>query len=219
MADRSREEREAIERHAARLEVHLSSLQAEQLHEYLGQLDTWNSRIRLVGTRDRGRLISHHIVDSLGAAPLMAARARAIDIGSGAGLPGIPLAVACPGTSITLVESRRRPVSFLSEVVRRLDLGNVRVLEERIEVLAGDEATLGSFDATITRAWEALDGFLAVSSALLQPGGIAIAMKGPRANYELEGLGDVSRGFGTVRRMPYEIEGANVRVLLVFERL
>lgn len=217
---RSRQERRAIGRGAADLGVHLSPPQVERLQAYLAQLDVWNSILRLVGTRDRSRLITHHVVDSLAAAPLLLSRSRLVDIGSGAGLPGIPLAIARPDTSVTLVESRSRPVSFLVDVVRQLDLRNVRVIEERIEVLASGEAgDHERFDAAITRAWDRLDAFLGISSPLLQHGGIAIAMKGPRAEDELEHLGDAADAFGAVRKIPYRIEGAKARVLLVFERL
>jgi 16S rRNA (guanine527-N7)-methyltransferase len=222
---RARVERESIERYAARLGVQLSSGQAERLHDFLGELDTWNRTLRLVGTRDRSRLITHHVVDSLAAAPLVASRSRVIDIGSGAGLPGIPLAISCPGSSFTLIDSRRRTVSFMSETVRRLGLDNVRIVEGRIEALVRTAApgighdSLDRFDAAITRAWANLNRFLSVSAALLTPGGIAIAMKGPRAESEIERLGGASRAFEAGRRVVYDIEGATVRVLLLFEKL
>jgi 16S rRNA (guanine527-N7)-methyltransferase len=218
MPDRSREERAAIERYAVGLGIHLSPRQAEQLQGYLDLLDTWNRKLRLVGTRDRQGLITHHITDALAVASLTTIRARVIDIGSGAGLPGIPIGIACPDTSVTLVESRRRPVSFLTEVVSKLGLANVRVREERVEALLVDEAAVGGFDAVTARAWEGLERFLEVSAVLLESAGIAIAMKGPRADAELQELGDRSRTFRVPRKMPYGIEGAKARVLLVFER-
>ncbi len=219
MPDPSREERDAIERYAARLGVHLSARQVSQLHGYLELLDTWNRRFRLVGTRDRSALITRHIVDALGAAPLVVSRSLIIDIGSGAGLPGIPVAIACPDASVTLLESRRRPVSFLTETARSLALANVRVLETRVETVIGGSGQMGGFDAALARAWEGLERFLEVSAALLRPGGIAIAMKGPRADKEIGALGDVARTFGPPHKVPYTIEGARARVLLVFERV
>jgi 16S rRNA (guanine527-N7)-methyltransferase len=218
MPDRSREERAAIARYAVGLGIHLSPRQAEQLQGYLDLLDTWNRKFRLVGTRDRHGLITHHITDSLAVASLAATRSRIIDIGSGAGLPGIPIGIACRDISVTLVESRRRPASFLTEVVSRLDLANVRVREERVEALLVDEAAIGRFDAVTARAWEGLERFLEVSAVLLEPAGIAIAMKGPRADAEVQRLGNPSRTFGTPRKMRYGIEGAKARALLVFER-
>jgi 16S rRNA (guanine527-N7)-methyltransferase len=218
MPDRSCEERAAIERYAVGLGVHPSPRQAEQLQGYLDLLDTWNRKFRLVGTRDRHELITRHIADALAAASLASTRSRLIDIGSGAGLPGIPIGIVCPNTAVTLVESRRRPVSFLTEVVSRLDLANVRVREERVEDLVVDEAAAGGFDAVTARAWEGLERFLEISAVLLEPAGIAIAMKGPRADAELQSLGNASRTFRTPRKIPYGIEGAKARVLLVFER-
>ena len=210
------EEHELLERCAQQVGIRLAGWQIERLLRFLDLLELWSNERRLVGTRERPRLITHHIVDSLAAAPAVGTCETIIDIGSGAGLPGIPLAIACPTTSFTLVDSRGLAASFLGEAARVLAAKNVRILQERAEKVAPIDGPI--YSATIARAWASLREFLGVSHSLLKPDGIAVAMKGPRWNEEMESLGSEAMGFRLVRNISYRLPATRGRMLLVFRR-
>ncbi len=105
---------------------------AEPLDLYLEELQRWGARTNLVGSTSAGAL-ARHVGDSLAAAEHLPSGARVVDLGSGAGFPGIPLALRRPDLSVDLVEIRERRVNFLRHVVRKLDLQRVTVLRQRIE--------------------------------------------------------------------------------------
>lgn len=215
----SRGERRLLLEQAGALGVGLAGRQLDLLGEFLDVLAVWSRRHRLVGTRDRPRLLSRHVVDCVAPASLLASREKLVDIGSGAGLPGVPLAVACPDLKVVLVESRRVPVNFLRDVVRTLGLRNACVVESRVEALTRAPDAVGEFDATIARAWSSLKVFLDVSAPLLRPGGIAIAMKGPHVEKELAALSEAAGDFRAPVRHYYELVGPRAaRNLLVFSR-
>ena len=120
----------------------------------------------MIGRADRQHLFERHIVDSLRAMPLLGpAPMQVVDIGSGAGLPGIPLAVARPDLSFCLTELRRRRVAFLELAVDSLQLRNVRVFAGKVEDLAGP------FDVCLSRAFAEPDRAWAIAESLLSPGG------------------------------------------------
>ncbi len=109
--------------------------QLSRLGRYAGLLRDWNQRVNLVSRRDTGRILGYHALDSLAAAPLVPADARVADIGSGAGLPGIPLAICRPDLAVALVESVAKKVRFLEHAAAELGLANVRVCHGRAESL------------------------------------------------------------------------------------
>jgi len=209
-----------IEIGARELSIELSGQQIQSLARFLELIQVWNRRFRLVGTRESRVQINKHILDCLAPALVLSSIGTLVDIGSGAGLPGIPLSIGCPHMWVTLVDSRRARANFVREVVRQLKLRNISVLERRIERLVDDPAMRGSFDATISRAWAELPKFLKVSAMLLRPGGIAVSMKGPKLQDELARLGeDDTLEFSPGRRIDYRLpEGGGQRTLLVFVR-
>jgi 16S rRNA (guanine527-N7)-methyltransferase len=123
----------------------------ERLETFARELQRWSGRMSLISAADQGHLVERHIVPSLAAIPLLQAvcHRTIIDFGSGAGLPGIPLAVSLPASHFYLVESRRRRVSFLRHVARTLNLRNVTVAHARIDDWAGPTRPA---DGLITRA-------------------------------------------------------------------
>lgn len=191
MAGLLEDELELLRAGAAAGGVRLTGSQEVILSSFLDLLLVWSRRYRLVGTRDRSVLITHHLADSLVPAGVLGDQGSIIDIGSGAGLPGIPLAVVRPDLRFVLLDSRRVPCGFMREAVRRLGLANVGVREARVEAVAGElESSGGEFDATISRAWANLSPFLQVSARLLKAGGVAVAMKGPGLERELAACGE-----------------------------
>jgi 16S rRNA (guanine527-N7)-methyltransferase len=156
---------------------------ADRLLDYLALLDRWNRTYNLTAIRDPGEMLRKHLLDSLSMWPHVQPGALA-DLGTGPGLPGIPLALAIPGLQVTLVESLGKKTRFLREVQRQLGLANVRVVEARAEAV--EES--GAYAQITARAMDTLAGILAVGGHLLAPGGRLLAMKGQRPDDEIAAL-------------------------------
>lgn len=164
--------------------LELDAALAEPLLAYLALLDRWNRTYNLTAIREPRAMVSLHLLDSLAMHPFVRGIGALADLGTGAGLPGIPLAIAVPGLRVTLVESNGKKARFLREAVRTLGLGNARVAESRAEALAEPAA----FDAITARAMASLADILAVGAHLLVPGGRLLAMKGARPVEEIAAL-------------------------------
>ena len=156
---------------------------AERLLDYLALLDRWNRTYNLTAVRDPREMLVKHLLDSL-AMHAHVHDERLADLGTGPGLPGIPLAIVKPQLQVALVESNGKKARFLREAVRQLGLGNARVLEARAEDVTED----GQFDAITARALDRLAGILRVGGHLLRAGGRLLAMKGPRVDEEVAEL-------------------------------
>ena len=126
---------------AADLGVGLSSAQATQMSAYGDMVVKWNRSMNLVSRQDIGRFYQRHILDSLSAVPFLRGK-RLLDVGSGAGLPGVPLAIACPTMAVTLNERMAKRCRFLHQVVTQLQLGNVEIAESDVAALVGPYDTV-----------------------------------------------------------------------------
>ena len=156
---------------------------APPLLAYLALLARWNATYNLTAIRDPREMVSKHLLDSLAMAPYVP-DAPLADLGTGPGLPGIPLAIARPGCTVTLVESNGKKARFLREAVRMLGLPNARVAETRAEALAEQ----GAYAAITARALATLDRIVGVGGHLLAPGGRLLAMKAGSAAEEARSL-------------------------------
>jgi 16S rRNA (guanine527-N7)-methyltransferase len=156
---------------------------AMPLLAYLALLDRWNRTYNLTAIRDPREMVGKHLLDSLAMHAYLGAGSLA-DLGAGAGLPGIPLAIAKPALQVTLVESNGKKARFLREAVRTLGLANARVAESRAESL--DEP--GAYDAITARALATLPLIIELGGHLLKPGGRLLAMKGTVPDDEIAGL-------------------------------
>lgn len=156
---------------------------AAPLLEYLTLLDRWNKTYNLTAIRDPREMVPRHLLDSLAMAPFVSSGTLA-DLGTGPGLPGIPLAITHPGLQVTLVESNGKKCRFMREAVRKLGLANARVAEGRAEALDQPEG----FDNLTARAMDTLDGIIRVGGHLLRPGGRLLAMKGVVPHEEIAAL-------------------------------
>ncbi len=169
-----------------RLAVHYR-LEAEQrmlLYRYLELIEEWNERINLVSRRDIAFLAEKHLADSLSWArlPIMPQSGGALDLGSGAGFPGIPLSILKPELQVLLLDSISKKASFLRTAVSALELKNAAVLCERAERLAGKRY---KFDVITARAVAALERLWQWSRPLLKRGGFLAAQKGGDLSEEL----------------------------------
>ena len=144
-----------------------------KLLAYLALLDKWNRVYNLTAVRDAERMVSHHLLDSLAAVPYFHGEA-VLDVGSGGGLPGIPLAIARPEVQVTLIDSIAKKTAFLLQAKAELGLKNLQVITGRVEDF-GPEA---GFDVVTSRAFSDLREFITLTRHLLNPGGRWLAMKG-----------------------------------------
>ena len=188
----------------------------DRLARFLDLLAVWNRRIHLTGARGLPNLVRNHAIDSLAPAPHIPRTGLVIDVGSGAGFPGIVIACLRPDLEIALIESRRRRASFLREAIRAIPLSAARVLEMRAEEAATDPELAGRAAVAISRALR-LDVFLALAVPLLAPHGTAIAMQTPRtAGLARERA--LEHGFRLAARQDYALPGGAARALLFFDR-
>lgn len=173
----------------ARLRLVLDDAAVADLCRYQAELAKWSRKMNLVAKAPLAETIETHFLDSLTLLPVLEELPIAgplLDIGSGAGFPGLALKIARPGLTITLVEPRQKRVSFLRHVIRTLGLTTIEVIDERIEP---GQATLRgmirTFPVITSRAFTAIAGFLDCCAALSPPGGVVICMKGRRAPEEI----------------------------------
>jgi 16S rRNA (guanine527-N7)-methyltransferase len=156
-----------------------------RLLAYLALLDKWNRVYNLTAVREPERMVSHHLLDSLTAVPYFTGPA-VLDVGSGGGLPGIPLAIARPDLQVTLIDSIAKKTAFLQQVKTELGLGNLAVATGRVEAFRPETG----FDVITSRAFSDLREFVTLTRHLLKPGGRWLAMKGLYPNEELALLPD-----------------------------
>lgn len=156
----------------------LEAAAMERLERYLDLLLLWNQRFHLTGDRDVETLVDRHVGDSLAVAAEVQPDGHLIDIGSGAGFPGVVVACVLADVRVTPIESRRRPVSFLGEVARTVPLPNLQPLLARAE--EAPERGLREAATTVVSRAVRIDVFLPLAAPLLAPGATAIVMSTPR---------------------------------------
>ncbi len=188
--------KDRLRRGLARFAIKLSEEILEEEIDYLDELLRWNERINLTSIRNREEALEKHLVDSLYLLKMVKSEEHILDIGSGGGLPGIPLAIADRGMQIVSVDSVGKKINFQKHVKRRLNLDNLKVEHTRIENLAGRGCTEKSFDVIVSRAFSSLETILEQSVAWLAEGGRIIAMKGAEGRGEVDAMRDDLMGFG-----------------------
>lgn len=154
------------------LGLSVSPEQIEQLVAYVDLLEKWNRAYNLTAIRDRREIVDRHLIESLSIAPFLSGDSR-VDVGTGAGLPGIPLAIIEPSVHYVLLDSNGKKTRFLSEVKRALALSNINVETTRVESWRPDR----HFDAVVTRAFADLGTTLERVDHLMGPQGMLFAMK------------------------------------------
>jgi 16S rRNA (guanine527-N7)-methyltransferase len=157
----------------------------DRMLDYLALLSKWNRVYNLTAIREETKWVSHHLLDSLAVVPHLPS-GRLVDVGSGAGLPGIPIAFACPDRQVTLLDSNQKKGAFLTQSCTELVLANVKVVIDRAE----SYRPAASFDVVISRAFSNIADFIRLAGHLCSPGGVLAAMKGARPDAEIAQIPD-----------------------------
>ena len=174
---------QSLEHGLAELGLKLTPAASGKLVDYLELVQKWNQVYNLTAVREPGRMIAHHLLDSLAVASHVSG-ASLLDVGSGGGLPGIPLALALPRLRVTLLDSSQKKTAFLKQAAIELHLDNVAVVCERVEKWE----TAQRFDLVLSRALTDLPEFVRLAGRLVAPGGSLAAMKGVYPHEELAAL-------------------------------
>ena len=170
---------------------------SDAIQAFASKLDAEGETRGLIGPRETERLWSRHIINSAALLPFLPPEGSVIDVGSGAGLPGLVIAIARPDLDVTLVEPMERRCAWLEEVIEELGLGNARVLRARSDQLP--KGTVA--DVVTARAVAALPKLLRVTHQLVAPGGHLLALKGKRACEEVSEAQKELRRFGFKARV------------------
>jgi 16S rRNA (guanine527-N7)-methyltransferase len=168
------------------LGIELGDTQLAQFDIYKNELLQWNAKTNLISENSSQEIITRHFLDSLTAMPfIQKSNARIIDVGCGAGFPGLPLKIALPSLEIYLLETNRKKVSFLKHIIRLLNLSKAVVLHDRVENIIKTDLWKEKFDILISRAAFKLSELLPQGEHFLAPGGELIALKGLNVDEEL----------------------------------
>lgn len=193
----------------AQLGLDLPQATQDKLRAYLELVQKWNKVYNLTAVRDEGKMLTHHLLDSLAVVPHVAGAATILDVGSGAGLPGIPLALALPQTRVTLLDSNQKKTTFLRQAKMQLALANVEVVCERVEKYQSKHV----LSLVLSRAFAELQEFAALAGHLVAPGGTLIAMKGVDPTAEISRL---KKGFVSTGVARLTVPGLDAERHLVF---
>jgi len=175
--------------YAAEFAISLSHGHLEQFNIYLCELKAWNEKFNLTAIKEDRDIVVKHFLDSLTPLKFIKTGSRLLDIGSGAGFPGIPLKIVEPTLKVTLLDSVNKKVTFMKHIITELDLTYIEAIHSRAEDLA--KTRKGGFDVVISRALAGLSDFVKLGEPFLAKDGILIAMKGKNVDDEVKGAAKV----------------------------
>jgi len=197
-------------RHAPTYGVEPTPLQIEQIRTYVTELLRWNEKMNLTGAKGPEEVLMRHVLDALAPLSHLSDVHRLLDVGTGGGLPGIPIKVFRPHILVSLLEARRKKVSFNQHVVDRLDLEGIEVIWGRL----GDEEineryANRPFDGMVTRAALSAAEVLRLGKRILRPAGKILLMMGKMDEAERVELKEeaMTQGYGVVQVSPYRLPG------------
>lgn len=190
----------------------LDARQRKQLADYLALLAKWNKTYNLTAIREPARMVTHHALDSLAVLPHLPSTPalRVLDVGSGGGLPGIPIAIARPDWRVVMVDPNHKKAAFLTQAAIELGLSNAAAYATRVEDLRNETP----FDLVISRAFADLATFASSSARHLAPQGALVAMKGVHPAEEIEQVKDAF----AVEPIAIAVPGLDASRHLVFMR-
>jgi len=200
---------------AERFGIDLDDQAMGRIEAFVGTLELWNRRIRLTGERDDALLVRKHVADSLACLTVMPPEGPVLDLGSGAGFPGIVIACTRPDLDVTLLDSRQKAVSFLREVIRTAGLSRTQAIAMRAEDAARDEAIGGRQQAVTSRAIR-MDVFLRLAVPLRAPAGLLVSMQTPSVGREEAARTGQAYGLTVDRVIDYRLPSGENRRLIVW---
>ncbi len=213
-------ERDLLVQTATRLGVRLDDSHLAGLFTYLNELCIWNRRTNLTGLRSRTRMVVELLADSLVPVPFLPPSGRLLDVGSGAGLPGIPLKIVHPDLRVDLLEPASKRYHFLRQVIRLLGMEGLRALRGRAEDPTGPSET-GGYDVVTSRAVAGLGRAVEMCAPHLAGGGLLVGFSGSRSAADLARAADAIAGAGLhlENTVTYRLPGAaGERRALLFRR-
>ncbi|MCS7257946.1 MAG: 16S rRNA (guanine(527)-N(7))-methyltransferase RsmG [candidate division WOR-3 bacterium] len=174
-------EYEILENWCKELNLNITSEAINKFKIYAQLINEWNKKINLVSRKDISRIVSYHFVDSVSSVFLIPYNTDVADLGSGAGLPGIPIKIVRPDLKLTLIESIKKKAQFLNEVVKTLCLDNTQILSVRAELISELQC-----DIILVRLVGKIKDILQIANPLLRPQGRVIFYKSKHVDYEIE---------------------------------
>ena len=193
----------------AQTHIVLTDQQLQQLVSYVQLLDKWNSAYNLTSVRDPQEMLVKHIMDSLVVAPHLQGD-HIIDVGTGPGLPGVPLAICCPDKQFTLLDSLGKRIRFLNQVKIQLKLENIHPLQSRVE----DHQRDAGYDSVVSRAFASMTDMVTWCKHLPAQNGQFLAMKGAQVQEEIAALPDFVKVVDTIELHVPELVGQRFLVRL-----
>jgi len=213
---------DVLERESAARGVRLGAGQIAQFGAYLDLLTDWQSRLNLVGSADPDTVVRRHFIESLALGAALREReilrpdSRVLDVGAGAGFPGVPIKIAWPSVDLTLIEATAKKAAFLGALVEALGLDRTTVLTGRAETLAHDRALRGSFDLVLARAVAPLPALVELALPFARVGGRLVSPKGSRADDEVQAAGAALSAIGgRTIVLPFDVPGPPQRLVVV----
>lgn len=168
------------------LNIDLSEIQLKQFYDYMNILTEWNKVMNLTAITEPKEIIIKHFVDSLTVLDKIKDENSIIDVGTGAGFPGIPIKIACPDIKVILLDSLNKRINFLNEVIKELNLENIETFHGRAEDYGRDKNHREKYDVAIARAVAPLNILLEYLMPFVKVNGKCICMKGVKAEEEIE---------------------------------
>lgn len=176
--------------------LNLNNEQVQLFEKYMNMMLEWNEKINLTAITEKQDIFLKHFIDSATAVKYISNNSNVIDIGTGAGLPGIPLKIINDNNNIILLDSLNKRVKFLNEVIRELNLKNISAIHGRAEELGRDKNYREVYDIAISRAVANLSTLLEYMMPFVKVGGICICMKGPNVTEELNSAKNAIKELG-----------------------
>lgn len=188
----------------AEMDISITSEQEERLLLFLDELLRWNKSINLTAITDRSEALIKHLADSLTLLPYLKGDETLLDMGSGGGLPGLPLKIVRPQLKLTSVDAVAKKISFQKHIIRSLSLTGALARHGRLEELGREVTLAGHFDLVVARAFASLPDCIRLARPFLRPGGSLLAMKGPEGENEVLAAEEVIASAGlSVRRIDH----------------
>lgn len=195
---------------ADELGLDLQTSAIDALAGFLALLGKWNRVYNLTAIRDQDKWVTHHVLDSLAVVGHLP-QGRLLDVGSGGGFPGVPIAIAQPQRKVTLLDSNQKKTAFLRQAVAELGLSNAQVAMERVEA----HRPVPGYDVVISRAFSDLADFVGLAGGAAAQGGVLVAMKGVHPHGEIAGL---PAGWGVDKVETLRVPGLDAARHLLFLR-